>query len=266
MRNIDNNHKEIRNCIYVVGHKEFQLPMKDTLYIPLMVGNQYAQVPVEYLRDCEGDSITDKNPRYNELTGLYWIWKNSSAEIVGMCHYRRYFTTGYGKLGNVLTGKSNCFITEKQIVRMLQGHDVILHNKTFMPEGNRNQLCIKEADDEQAKKSKLRRGILQLTDKVFARMYPQDVIAYERVMNRKYAHLLNVVICRKELLDRYCEWLFPLLFAVEKEIDKEFPGEQHDRCMGLLAERMLDVWVEKKHLRVKECFTVNTERIDWKIW
>lgn len=85
-------------------------------------------------------------------------------------------------------------------------------------------------------------------------------------MNRKYAHLLNIVICPKNILNQYCEWLFPLLYEIENEIDRQFPKQAHMRCMGLIAERLLDVWILKKELRVKESFTINTERKDWKPW
>lgn len=266
LSNIGKMQKQEKNCIYVVGHKAFQLPVENPFYVPLMVGQRSAEESSELLWDCTGNNIAEKNQRYNELTGLYWIWKNSKAPIVGICHYRRFFTTKYGKIRNILTGNYDCLLSEEQVIHELQMYDVILHNKTFTLEGNRNQLCMQEKDDKAVKKSKLRREILDTADAVFGQVYPQETKIYNHVMNRKYAHLLNVMICRRELLNQYCEWLFPLLFSIEKEIDRKFPNEPHERCMGLLGERLLDVWVEKEHLRVKECFTVNTERIDWKMW
>lgn len=253
-------------CIFAVGHKAFQLPVNDAMYIKLMVGKPHDDLQSEYLVDCVRDNIADRNPRYNELTGLYWIWKNSHSEVVGLCHYRRYFTTCYGKINNLLFGVCNIFLQEKEIINILKSYDVILHNKTFTLRGNQNQLCVRDKVDEKSKKSKIRREILELVDETFAKIYPEDLRIYKKVMKRKYAHLLNVMICKKELLDKYCEWLFPLLFSIEKEIDRQFPSEEHARCMGLLGERFLDMWVEKEDLRVKECFTVNTEKKDWKIW
>ena len=64
--------------------------------------------------DNTGDHISEKNCYYSELTGMYWVWKNSHAKVVGTCHYRRYLLNEQGKL-----------FTEAQILSLLQQYDVI---------------------------------------------------------------------------------------------------------------------------------------------
>ena len=44
-----------------------------------------------YVGDDTGDNISYKNPFYCELTGMYWLWKNYKCDIIGICHYRRFF-------------------------------------------------------------------------------------------------------------------------------------------------------------------------------
>lgn len=250
--------KDVR--IYVIGHKLFEMPVKDTLYTPMLVGPGCNSITSDYIGDNTGDNISEKNNRYNELTGLYWIWKNTNHEIVGLCHYRRYFTTPIGKIMNATIGIMPKLIDEKYILDSLKKHDIILHNKTYFSNGNINQLTLKPGDNDTC--WKLHPRMVEIAAEVFSDMYPEHVDIYKNVMNAKNAHLLNVMIARKELVDEYCEWMFPYLFEVEKRIDMEFQDEELPRVTGLIAERTMDAWIRIKKLKVKECFTVNTERID----
>ena len=66
--------------IIVATHKEYQMP-NDELYLPLHVG-AYGKESIGYKRDDEGDNISSKNPKFCELTGLYYAWKNVSADYI----------------------------------------------------------------------------------------------------------------------------------------------------------------------------------------
>ena len=69
-----------------------------------------------------------------------------------------------------------------------------------------------------------------------------------------------MMICRKDLWNQYCEWLFPILFELEKEIDiLQYNGYQQ-RVFGFLAERLLNIWVRHQKLKVCHIFIVERER------
>ena len=79
--------------IYIAAHKHFDIDAQAP-YQPLYVGA--SSIPTDnrqagWLYDDQGDNISQKNKHYCELTGLYWIWKNSPESIVGLTHYRRAF-------------------------------------------------------------------------------------------------------------------------------------------------------------------------------
>ena len=76
--------------VIVATHKKYYMP-NDKLYLPVQVGAS-GKNSIGYQRDDEGENISEKNPYYCELTGLYWAWKNLDVEYIGLCHYRRYFT------------------------------------------------------------------------------------------------------------------------------------------------------------------------------
>ena len=76
--------------IYVCGHRPFT-PPPDPAYQALHVGKNGGP-SLGFPGDDTGDNISWKNYRYGELTGMWWIWKNSDFNgNVGLCHYRRYF-------------------------------------------------------------------------------------------------------------------------------------------------------------------------------
>ena len=76
--------------VFTMTHKHFAKP-EDPVYVPLQVGRA-AHEDLGYLGDDTGDSISDLNCYYGELTGIYWVWKNyEGRENIGICHYRRFF-------------------------------------------------------------------------------------------------------------------------------------------------------------------------------
>ena len=90
--------------LYVVKHREYNNP--------LPMG--YKEIKVGELFDGIGDNINDLNLYINEMTALYWIWKNTKEDLVGMVHYRRYFTKG------------DNFLTLEQAEEELKTHDIII--------------------------------------------------------------------------------------------------------------------------------------------
>ena len=79
--------------ILVATTKKYRMP-KDPIYVPVQVGAALSNAPdLPYMKDNTGDNISEKNPRYCELTGLYWAWKNLDADYLGLVHYRRYFAS-----------------------------------------------------------------------------------------------------------------------------------------------------------------------------
>ena len=104
--------------IYVITHKEVNIKLKNQ-YVLLQVGS-VLYPSLGYLRDDVGENISWKNKNFCELTGLYWIWKNSSADIIGLVHYRRFFYAGR------VNALMNHRLSSSQIERYLVKYDLIV--------------------------------------------------------------------------------------------------------------------------------------------
>lgn len=233
--------------IYVITHKIFEKKFNDDNYCILHVGKN-KNYENDYFRDNYGENISDKNYSFCELTGLYWIWKNINDDIVGLCHYRRYFCTNiqeflYNKfdiLPNVLSGK--------EIVDKLKEYDIILPKRIHML----TNVYSFYASSHNAKD-------MDVVRQVISEKTPKYLECFDNVMKSKYYYYANMFICKKEYLDDYCEWLFEILFEVERRIDISQYDDYQKRIFGFLSERLLQVWVIKNNLNIKEYPVFNTE-------
>ena len=100
--------------------------LADDVYLPIHVGRE-GKEDLGYIGDNTGDNISEKNPNYCELTGLYWAWKNLDCEYIGLCHYRRYFA--HKAKSNSLKDKQQSILTKQDYELLLQQYDVILPKK-----------------------------------------------------------------------------------------------------------------------------------------
>lgn len=65
---------------------------------------------------------------------------------------------------------------------------------------------------------------------------------------------------KKSLCDRYCSWLFDILFELEKRIDVSSYDMYQKRVFGFLSERLFTVWLHHENLRVTNQEVYGVER------
>lgn len=231
--------------ILVVTHKPYWMP-SDSVYMPIHVGRE-GKTDIGFTGDNTGDNISTKNPYFCELTGLYWAWKNLNCEYIGLCHYRRYFSTGKGE-------KKERIMSRFDYERLLSMYDVIVPAKrNYYIETVRSQ--YEHAHNKRD---------LDEVQQIVHEKYPMYDRAFETVMKRKRLHILNMFAMKKELFNQYCEWLFDILFTLEKRIDISDYTPYEARVFGFLSERLFNVWLEyHSTLAVKEVPVVFLEKQNW---
>lgn len=233
--------------IVVATHKAYQMP-QDAMYLPVHAGRaNHPQMLEAYQGDNSGENISAKNPNYCELTCLYWAWKNLDADYIGLVHYRRHLR------GKRTSDKWAGILTQKQAEAILQHTDVILPKKRdYFIESTYNQYIHAHHKED-----------LDQTYAILKAKYPQYLPAWDKVMQSTAGHRFNMFVMRKDILDKYCTWLFDVLFQLEETLDISQYSQNDSRVFGFVSERLLDVWLITNHISYQECAVINMEKQHW---
>ena len=219
--------EEVPNCIYV-AKSVYDKPLDATYRLAsyekeIQVGAALTDKRLyeNIITDDTGDNISHKNKQFCELTALYWIWKNATEDVVGLCHYRRHFTLPSGW----------CKAMEEKDV------DVILPIPLYVTP-NLGDNFRKRHDG----------GDLDYMLQFMREHYTDD---YEHIMSFLNGNLYspcNMFIMKKEVLNEFCQWLFPILDAVVAH-----GGQKADnylnRYPGFLSERLMSYFFDKNRYR-----------------
>ncbi|MCI8308741.1 MAG: DUF4422 domain-containing protein [Clostridia bacterium] len=194
-----------------------------------------------------GDNISNKNESYCELTGLYWIWKNSEYDIIGLCHYRRFLSKSY------FSNNMRYYLSEKDINNLFnKGYNLILPKRFYYKGKVKDNFNIAPNVKD-----------MEILKKVVKEESPEYLESFDEYENRQYTYFCNVMITTKELIDDYCRWLFKILYKMEKNLNPEdyIHDDYRKRMFGFLSERLLNIWVikNKEKLKIKEISMINTQ-------
>lgn len=207
--------------------------------VPIQAGAALTDKRICRNNDFDGaiDSISDQNQRYCELTVWKYIWKNIKTPYVGLCHYRRKFD-----------------VTD-ELLEQWMDEDV-----DFIMSARR--------EDGVTQWDGYRTGhygydfdlMLQLLNKY----HPEDYEAVVWHLKQDYWYPNCCAICKKEVWDALCEWLFPILeeFCAIRPLKKDV---YQRREAGFLAERLIsayfDIKKESMNTRTASLYELKSETV-----
>mgnify|MGYP003858402395 FL=1 len=203
--------------------------------MPIQVGKG---INSEAIRDNTGNNISNKNSTFCELTALYWAWKNNffkDSDFCGLVHYRRYFKGS----GERIKGKA--ILEESEIINYLKEYDVLLPKK--------RRYYIETVASHYAN-AHYQKDLL-LTRELLEQQESEYLPAFDKVMQGRSLYLFNMFVMSPTHFDAYMNWLFPLLFKLEQQIDTKDYDSYQKRVFGYIAERLFNVWILKNNLRIK---------------
>lgn len=237
--------------IIVATHKKYKMP-EDKMYVPVQVGTEGKEKIDKYNYDNTGENISIKNPFFCELTGLYWAWKNLDNEYIGLVHYRRYFSI-HKRIPKDEDEKFRVILSHTEVDKLLNNTDVILPKK--------RNYYIENLYDHY--KHTMYVEPLDETRKILKEKYPEYLEEFDKLHKRKSAHMFNMFIMKKKILNDYCNWLFDILFELEKRVDNSKYDAFHSRFYGRVSELLLDVWINKNNIKYREVKVIDMQNVDW---
>ncbi|WP_307193846.1 DUF4422 domain-containing protein [Neobacillus niacini] len=234
--------------ILVATHKLYTMPNED-IYLPIHVGRE-GKENLGYQGDNTGQNISTKNDNYSELTALYWAWKNLDADYVGLCHYRRYFTSK-GRIRQKIykNEKFKLILSKDEIERAFKEYEIIVPKEYYLG-----------GDTVWAHYNKFHNiEDLENVKKIIKNKYPEYMSEFEEVMSKKEIYAYNMFITDKKSFNDYCEWMFNILFELEANTDITSYDSYQKRIYGFISERLFNVWLLKHKLKKKTVNVINME-------
>lgn len=233
--------------IFICAHKETELP-KHKYFMPIQAGAALSEEILSYTPDNIGENISNKNRNFCELTCHYWAWKHlRNVDIVGLDHYRRYFDFKK-QLAKYAPDRSFTSIDDflskpyffPNLEEIFNKYDIILPNTRNYPYDMVTQYAVFHIVDDW----RIMKCIIQ-------ELSPEYIPAFEKTMeHRNYSSNYNMFITKWKYFDEYSEWLFRILFEVEKRCKiSAYPVQA--RLFGYMSERLINVYCEYRKLKIK---------------
>jgi hypothetical protein len=258
------NYQEKKVKIFAFYYKPGQIVIQNHLYEPVWAGKNGKENIPGFTGDDSGDNISSKNRYFSELTGIYWVWKNTDFDIVGSCHYRRYFTCAKEpviyrlkrllyfpagimkkRFGLIYTSDFKRWepqvLSNSEVLNLLENYDAILPARRK----------LRQSVEQHYKKYHNANDLLILHN-ILEEYYPEYLASFDTVLvgNRLFAN--NMFVLKRNTFEELMNWLFFVLFKFEERTDlTNYKGYQ-ERILGFLSERLITLWVIHNNINYKE--------------
>lgn len=198
-------------------------------FVPVQAGAANTDVRVCDILDNEGDNISARNGDYSELTVLYWAWKHMmrGKKYYGLAHYRRYLMLDEKDLYRLENNDIDVVLP----YLMIYEPDIQVHHKRYLSE--EEWMALLQALEE---------------------LYPNYAEAYKDILKKPYFYNYNIILAKRNVMDDYCNWLFSILFRVEKIVNSN-GNRKPNRYIGYIGENLTTLYFIYNQKRLKIAHT-----------
>ncbi len=214
--------------LLVCYHKPDVL-IKDEIFTPIHVGRALAKQRMSVddpklkwllgnmIGDDTGESISLQNGSYNELTSLYWAWKNydklDNPDYIGLMHYRRHFVFKEGEIKVYSINEMDSphyfdylSYSPEKLLGLMKECDFACHLGKV--DGiYKHYLANHRMED------------MELALKILNEKYPEYSDVAKEYMKEDIGNFCNMFIFPKEMFFEYCEYIFSILEEFSRRTD-----------------------------------------------
>lgn len=259
--------------ILISYHKPSEL-FKDEIYTPIHLGRVLAMAENKdgkmsetdfkwlcknMIGDDTGENISHLNHYFNEMTGVFWAWKNydklSNPDYIGFASYRCLFSTkkdsdtflspsqktkqkpyyNFNDFSQFYPSKEE----SKTLQELTKNYDFI----TNIPVETKGYNIIEEYNSHHS----LSQGHILNDFKLLEKLIEDNFSEYnkdfkEYIQGNKH-YYTNMFVMKRKLFFKYCEFIFPILFKYHESIDYSNRNASQKRMF--ISERLTAVFYEK---------------------
>lgn len=253
--------------IYISYHKAVKL-FKSEILQPIYAGANLASfiskeinsVDSDWLLkntlpDNEGDNISSLNRFFCEMTTIYWAWKNQESQgypdYIGHMLYRKHLnfkklttssierTPGLERFPEKY--QSEYGFNDSDILRVLKD----THKAAYFCAPVKNNISVYDQWVQTDPKFGLDTKILDYAINYILKNHQQYASACNKYFNGFEHYWGNCFLMRRDIFERYCEFVFDVLFSIYKNFDISKKNIAGARVVGHVAERLLGVFITK---------------------
>lgn len=277
-------HKKVK---ILVGYHKPSVLLKSDILVPIHLGRAVSKafskdgasitneddlwMQSNLIGDNTGDNISEKNRYYNEMTGIYWAWKNQdqlgNPDYIGFMHYRRWFIFDDEQVDQyrqkaktiifetqlgfdfLLESDYERLFDDKKIIEAIDGIDILVPQAFQLPETLRKNW-------ERA--SHFPSNIIDVMFDAVKRENAEIFPFFEAMFNSTTFHACSMFVMKKPIFDEYCEWQFSILSEIEKKVDISESSVFGQRLLGYISELLSSAFFEWYQHKNKQISKKNT--------
>ena len=229
---------------YVVTHKEYFMPKLPAGYEWIHAGKKNSKIDLGIRGDDSGDNISELNSRLDELSVIYWAWKNTRSDFIGFTHYRRFLILpGNGE--TMLGDDNNHVITMNEVIDLLSDCDILVREVVTFSSAYSRDFEMRSDDVG-----------YQIFIKHLRSRFPEYLPTLDLMQAGQRLIGNSMFFTRWKVFDEYCKWIFSFIIPAAIEFfDQPYKNDSERREISYMGEMMFQVFLMHNHLKIKYLHT-----------